>query len=163
MRIEPPPSVPMANGVTPAATLAAAPALEPPAVDARTRDAHERGRHVAEGREPPARIGRIELGRSRRHPALHGAHDAAIEELLRLHLVMVQGELAQRPRGKYVQIACFDAPPPDKQTRPIAVLSWKDWKADAPSIHYPRRGGASRAPSRAAAPRRFRVAGADPT
>ena len=32
MRTEPPPSVPSANGVTPAATLAAAPALEPPGV-----------------------------------------------------------------------------------------------------------------------------------
>src|SRR5438132_3841231 len=32
MRIDPPPSVPSANGVTPAATLAAAPQLEPPGV-----------------------------------------------------------------------------------------------------------------------------------
>src|SRR5712691_2792673 len=32
MRIEPPPSVPSANGVTPAATDAAAPALDPPGV-----------------------------------------------------------------------------------------------------------------------------------
>src|ERR1700728_524278 len=34
-RIEPPPSVPSANGVMPAATEAAAPALEPPGVFAR--------------------------------------------------------------------------------------------------------------------------------
>src|SRR5258708_29944436 len=34
-RIEPPPSVPSANGVMPAATEAAAPALDPPAVLAR--------------------------------------------------------------------------------------------------------------------------------
>src|SRR5690606_30784717 len=32
MRSEPPPSVPSANALTPAATLAAAPALEPPGV-----------------------------------------------------------------------------------------------------------------------------------
>ena len=35
MRTEPPPSVPSAKGVTPAATLAAAPALDPPGVFAR--------------------------------------------------------------------------------------------------------------------------------
>src|ERR1700722_17001963 len=35
MRIEPPPSVPSANGVMPAATEAAAPALDPPGVFAR--------------------------------------------------------------------------------------------------------------------------------
>src|SRR5258706_15157039 len=35
MRIEPPPSVPSASGVTPPATDAAAPALDPPAVFAR--------------------------------------------------------------------------------------------------------------------------------
>src|SRR5271156_2429596 len=37
MRIEPPPSVPSANGVIPAATEAAQPALEPPGVSARLR------------------------------------------------------------------------------------------------------------------------------
>ncbi len=44
MRIEPPPSLPMATGVKPSATLAPAPPLEPPGVQVRSHGFHVRPR-----------------------------------------------------------------------------------------------------------------------
>lgn len=66
-----------------------------------------------------------------------GSPTAEIERLLSAHLATLMPDLEKRPRGKFVQIAAFDAPRTAK-VRPLVVLSWKDWKGALPTFAYPR-------------------------
>jgi len=65
------------------------------------------------------------------------ATPASAEAALRTELAKLQAELANAPRGKFVNLALFDHRWQDRPQRPpIATLQWKDWKG-APEIAFP--------------------------
>lgn len=72
-----------------------------------------------------------------------GVPELELEAMLRAHLVSLGPELGKHARGRYVQIAAFDsAESEQKKTRPLVVLSWKDWKGLEPTFHHRDRDGA---------------------
>jgi hypothetical protein len=61
----------------------------------------------------------------------------AVEALLRVRFASVLKEIAERPRGKFVQLAVFDHVFAKKPIRPpVATLLWKDWRGD-PVLAFP--------------------------
>jgi hypothetical protein len=77
-----------------------------------------------------------------------GTSEKTAEDFLRGQLRRVQGVIEAIPAGKIVNLAAVDAHVDGKPTgRPLATLSWKDWRGSV-VVEFPRRRSASRPPSR---------------
>ncbi len=76
-----------------------------------------------------------------------GTSETAAEEFLRGQLRRVQGAIEAFPTGKIVNLAAVDGHVDGKPTgRPLATLSWKDWRGSV-VVEFPKRRS-SKAPSR---------------
>jgi hypothetical protein len=66
-----------------------------------------------------------------------GTATSAVETLLWERFREITARIAERPRGKFVQLAIFDHVFDERPQRaPLATLSWKDWRGD-PVVEYP--------------------------
>jgi hypothetical protein len=70
-----------------------------------------------------------------------GTPETAAEALLVTQLELVRTSLERTPPGKLVNLAVVDAPYQGRShARPLATLTWKDWRG-APVTTFPRRPG----------------------
>ncbi|MBN1655535.1 MAG: GAF domain-containing protein [Deltaproteobacteria bacterium] len=69
-----------------------------------------------------------------------------VEEALREQIAILQDDLREAPKGKFVNLAAFDHRWEGQPKRPpVAILQWKDWRGD-PQIEFPEQNGSSENP-----------------
>jgi hypothetical protein len=122
--------------VSAAVTIAEAPPRPVPTPPPSTRDLPP-FRELSRRDEAPGGDSGI-VYREIAYAVLPGTTESVAEEVLRDRLALVVRELGDDPRGKFVNLAVFDHVFEGKpKRRPVATLTYKDWKGSEPLIRFP--------------------------